>query len=246
VVAFSNSPGQMGLGAEGKIFLSDFGGFFHLIDPVTATRTLMNPGARAPQSSGNGADFNPWTNQVAVIAGGGGTPRETHVFDHATITWLTLGNSPGSFTGIGTGVAAVTTRPFANYGKGCVNMAGGEPRCGSTGLPALGSTSFAVTVRSAEPSFPAVLMLGASRTTWLGLNLPLDLTGAGAPGCTLAVAPLLFLTTVSDPSGSASVPVSIPNDPALDGAALFSQWLLFSTVNTAGFITSDGGQVRLR
>ena len=134
---------------------------------------------------------------------------------------------------------------FFAYGQGCPGSGSLVPAIGHTGTVALGSTSFAVTAGNALGGAPALLALGASNASWLGIPEALALGG----GCNIYQAIALafaFGLSGSGPGGGAvSVPLAIPNNPALAGASLYLQWLIVDPAAPNGFgvVTTQGAQV---
>lgn len=100
------------------------------------------------------------------------------------------------------------------YGTGCAGTSG-VPRGQWASLPQIGSATFAVGFDAAQASTPAVLALGA---------VPLDLTLPG--GCRLLVDMLVTVGTFADATGAGAVPLAIPNQLGLLGAALYGQWFI--------------------
>ena len=86
----------------------------------------------------------------------------------------------------------------------------------------------------------AVLVSGASNTTWSGGSLPAPFPGA--PGCDLLVDPVVLDMRITP---NASVSFSVPNNVALEGAELFHQWGVLDAVNSAGIVLSNGGRARI-
>jgi len=122
---------------------------------------------------------------------------------------------------------------------------GAAPVLGNTGLPRLGS-NFSFDLSGALPNAPSFLINGLSTTTWGLIPLPLDLTRAGAAGCKLLVSFDLVSATVSDATGAASVPFSLPNDARLIGFKLHGQWMtLDKPANGLGLAFSNGGTATL-
>jgi hypothetical protein len=73
---------------------------------------------------------------------------------------------------------------------------------------------------------------------------PLDLTLAGAPGCTLNVNPELVEVLFGDVSGNADYVLAIPGVPALAGAVLFLQPAKWDfTVNALGIQTGNWARI---
>ena len=70
--------------------------------------------------------------------------------------------------------------------------------------------------------------MGVSRSSWLGLPLPFDLTPAGIPGCLLHQSADVTIA-LGAPNGTGLVPwsIAIPNNPLLLGSEL-ADALLFT------------------
>jgi hypothetical protein len=90
---------------------------------------------------------------------------------------------------------------------------------------------------------PAFLTIGASSSSFQGIPLPFDLSGIGAPGCsvyndwTLVVAGM----TSPGPAGAVTTVIPIPNDEALAGSTHYSQYLFVSPgANALGVFTTNG------
>jgi hypothetical protein len=120
-------------------------------------------------------------------------------------------------------ILSITSLP-AVFGAGCGSPA---PTLGYRGVP-IASTTFTPEISGAAPSSPAVMAVGLSNTVFIGLGIPLpfDLSGFG-PGCNLLVSPDGTIFAVTDTSGAASVPVTMPPLPFV-GLNLYFQWLVFA------------------
>ena len=111
------------------------------------------------------------------------------------------------------------------------------------GLPAIGRP-FQVRFGLTRPRSPAGLLLGFSRTLWSGLTLPLDLTGLGAPGCTLLASPDLVIFTSTDWLGTGRMDLSLPRDPVLVRNRLFLQGMVLDPpANPAGLAWTPGLEI---
>lgn len=131
---------------------------------------------------------------------------------------------------------------FATFGNSC-GPRGVAPLLQGTGLPILGKT-YSVDVRSTAQNFPVVLTLGASKTSFGAIRLPADLTGAGAPGCTLLCSAELTGVAVIGSNGFAKFPFAVPQNSALLGVRFFHQgWLVNSIVNRLGIAFSNAAEV---
>jgi hypothetical protein len=72
-----------------------------------------------------------------------------------------------------------------------------------------------------------------SRTSWLGLPLPFELTPAGIPGCQLhQSAEVTLALTAPGGTGLVPWPIAIPASPPLVGSELYFQAL---TIELPGF-----------
>jgi hypothetical protein len=122
--------------------------------------------------------------------------------------------------------------PVAAYGSGCEGLAAGWQN-----TPYTGATQFALTLSGAPGAGPALLWLGLSNTSWAGLPLPLDLTGLGAPGCSLlaSIDTVYFGTTTV--AGAAAIPIAVPH-PGPIGLPVYAQWLA-PAGNPAGWAVSN-------
>ncbi|MAE77141.1 MAG: hypothetical protein CMJ85_09755 [Planctomycetes bacterium] len=119
--------------------------------------------------------------------------------------------------------------------------AAGVPALGVTGLPKLGTT-FSVTLTNAKASTAALLITGVSNKLWGAFRLPLDLTGAGAPGCWLLVSFDLNVSLLTSTTGTAKISFPIPNNPVLGGLVFHNQWaVLDPPANALDLVFSNGG-----
>jgi hypothetical protein len=129
---------------------------------------------------------------------------------------------------------------FTAYGSGCPGSNGVPQLAATPGqLPWLGTT-LGLTVTPVPGAF--FVFLGASRTSWLGLPLPLDLGFPGLPGCALAASPDVTLAGVGN-GGVGQLALQIPARPEFLGAVLFTQALLPDAAVVA--VVSNGGEFRL-
>jgi hypothetical protein len=87
----------------------------------------------------------------------------------------------------------------------------------------------------------AMLLIGANDKSFGGVPLPFDLTASGAPGCFLYNDWLLLVPFVSPNDGRITIPVQLPNDPALVWSTHYSQFLWVDALaNNLGVFTSNG------
>lgn len=130
-----------------------------------------------------------------------------------------------------------------NYNILCCGQATGAiPVLGNVGVPSI-STPFRVTLDKAIPNRPALLILGFSDQSWLSIPLPLDLTPAGANGCSLLTGFEFANAIVSDASGQGSFQYAFPNDKNLIGVVFYNQFGVFdSPANSLGLVFSNGAK----
>jgi hypothetical protein len=114
------------------------------------------------------------------------------------------------------------------FGSACRGGAG-APHLAS-GVPYLGASSFSLDVRDARPGAACAFALAATRGR-------IDL----GRGCEFLLgAPLASHVTGVDAHGFATMPLSIPDDPALRGATIFAQAVLLAPGGGAGLAVSAG------
>lgn len=111
------------------------------------------------------------------------------------------------------------------FGIGCGSPS--SPVIASVGAPIVNS-EFGVTLTNAGATKPALLVLGASKTTWLTLNLPLDLQIFGYSGCPLNVSLDLTFPAATDTNGDAAIRFPVPQTTA----TVYWQWLIFENAST--------------
>ena len=87
--------------------------------------------------------------------------------------------------------------------------------------PWIGET-FALGLANVPAGQPAALVLGASRTTWGPVSLPLALAFVGMPGCSLLVS-LDVVVPFATATGMGTLPLAVPNQVSLLGASFYCQ-----------------------
>jgi Tol biopolymer transport system component len=107
-------------------------------------------------------------------------------------------------------------------GAGCPGSAG-TPLHTATGTPEIGG-SVQYALASAPGNAPAAAIFGLSDTYWDAVPLPFDFAAIGAPGCLLRVAPTVLDFGLTQPDGTLVQTLAFAHEPALLGAALFSQF----------------------
>lgn len=112
------------------------------------------------------------------------------------------------------------------YGVGTVG-ATGEPIL-SNGPAIVGNAGFSMSIGSARPSATAFLLLSTARSaTSTGILVDLTPTSLLTP---IANLPIAF----TDPAGSATTVLPIPNLPTLNGFAFFAQWAVLDPTGQFG------------
>ena len=158
-----------------------------------------------------------------------------------------------------------TSGSFATFGSISCAGSNGPPSISASGSPDIGTT-YAVSLQSAAASTQAFLFLGASRTRWHNLELPMSFrsfygsatsgqhatssvesdgdrpTRAGSSGCFLWASGETVLPTVTSALGSVTVDVSIPNDPTLVSGETYLTWVVSDPAapNPHKLTTSNG------
>jgi PKD repeat protein len=139
---------------------------------------------------------------------------------------------PAEIAALAAGAQAATT---TNYGVGCPGSQPAAPRAGSAGgAPAIGNSTYTVTVAGAEPGAIGLALLGLYQNQLgaAGGALPLDVSFLGlgfAPGCNLEVGEVLATPLVIlSPTGGGSVGLPIPAVPSLAGSHFHAQWAVLS------------------
>jgi hypothetical protein len=104
----------------------------------------------------------------------------------------------------------------------------------------LGTTT-TFSLSNATVNSPYLFFVGAELEKPYGQTAPFDLAPFGAPGCPLWNTADITLNGTTTASGTASIPVPIPNNPALSGKEVGIQMLVLSPgYNPAGVTTSNG------
>lgn len=131
--------------------------------------------------------------------------------------------------------ASILPGSWVVSGAGCTGSNGLVPEVGFGNEPLINST-LSAELEHAAPFAPAGLVLG------IALPSPIDLTGFGAPGCQVLCGALASTSTLTDMTGSATIGLPIPNDPALRCATICSQWAVVdSGANSLGIVLSASG-----
>lgn len=154
---------------------------------------------------------------------GGGNPlcTDLQVFGHTSLAALRFG------------LFAEGLAHDATFGVAC-----GGLEHGTTVSTLLATHALA----GAPPDAPLALLIGFDFDRAAGLPLPIDLTALGAPGCELALDPVLALRTFADAAGAASL--EVPIEAAPPGAFYGAQWIAVQPgLNSLGAVTSRSSVV---
>ncbi|MEY4828850.1 MAG: hypothetical protein RLZZ562_646 [Planctomycetota bacterium] len=130
-----------------------------------------------------------------------------------------------------------TPGTLSYFGTAGCTGSNGTPFHNTTGTGEIGD-AMNFTVNSIPSPTLAVLLLGFQTVSYNGVPLPLDLAIVGAPGCVLrhdaAITEAIFA------SGSAQRVITLPNDPGMIGADVYSQFLIADApANTFGWTISN-------
>jgi hypothetical protein len=147
------------------------------------------------------------------------------------------------FNGPPTWNGPFTTQPW-NYNIICCGGTGAVPILSTAQLPKIGG-NFPLDLTKARASTIGVLILASSITQWGPFKLPLDLTNAGAGGCSLLASLDFLLPAPTDGQGNATFTLPIPNDSKLLGVVFHNQCMVSDTVNALGWVFSNGGSAKI-
>ncbi|MHC4899998.1 MAG: hypothetical protein ACYTGW_23145, partial [Planctomycetota bacterium] len=119
------------------------------------------------------------------------------------------------------------------------------PVMSSTDTPTLGQ-KFNITLNAAFPNTTAILMVGASNTTWSGGNLPFNLAVIGGGTCVLYVSLDALLSYPTSATGSATASLTAPTNKTLLGAKVYVQYAVIDPkANPFGHVTTNAATVVL-
>jgi hypothetical protein len=152
-----------------------------------------------------------------------------------TISYLDDTWGHGDFTG--------QAASFTPFGQGCPGTVGVPAHGVALGRPAVG-TVYTLKGDNLPPAHVTILWLGYSNTNFLGTPLPFDLGAVGLPNCSLFVSgedAALLLNL----AGTATWPLTIPNNPLLNGVRVYTQIGVLDAVNPLGLIVSNALDSRL-
>lgn len=124
------------------------------------------------------------------------------------------------------------------FGAGCASPGNSAPDLGAIGTPQIGTTQI-VTADNVAANGLGIFVFGLSKTDYLGNPLPLSLGG----GCQFLVAGDLLEPLVIPATGPAAIALPIPNDLALRGTVLYTQYAQYDVNSpaTIPYVVSEGG-----
>jgi len=133
---------------------------------------------------------------------------------------------------------------FVNYGTACAGSNGSPTLRAATGSRPKVGTGFTYSLGNLPTTpGPVTVMIGASRTTYLSLPLPFDLTAINMPGCRLYAGADLTATGVNT-GGTGLAVLAIPSSPALLGQAVYTQaFVVDPGANGFGATLTDAAQL---
>lgn len=128
---------------------------------------------------------------------------------------------------------------FVTFEVGCVGT-NGTPSLLASGIPATGN-AVSLDLTGGAGSQPATLALGASKTTWNGVPLPVDLSPLGAPGCRILTGATISIAAGTNSLGQLSQTIRFPSLGSIVGLTFYTQaWLLDPGANALGLTVSNG------
>jgi len=131
-----------------------------------------------------------------------------------------------------------------SFGPGCGSLTAQQATISLSSLIRPGYSS-TMTIADLPPGRNALLMAGTSKTSWNGLNLPVDLTPWNMPGCQLLVAADILLPFPTG-NGTYSATFTMPLVPSLSGRELHLQVMAEQpTANPAALQMSRGFTTRV-
>jgi hypothetical protein len=96
-----------------------------------------------------------------------------------------------------------------------------------------------VNLGKAAANAPCALIIGAARAN-------IDLSGLGAPGCTLLAATNITLPTKADATGAAVTSLKVPNNSYYVAKKLAFQWAVIDAkANRLGVALTSGGEATI-
>jgi len=158
--------------------------------------------------------------------------------------------SPYHFqSGVG-GVGRVTVHSLTvtglatPFGTSCAGSLAQTPQFGTSALPRLGQT-FDLRITQAPGNTVVAFAQGLSNTLAGAVPLPIDLGALGAPGCALLTSTDVVQGGITNGSGGAILPFTVPTTPALAGFRWYAQGAVLTSANALGVLTTNGIELRV-
>lgn len=130
------------------------------------------------------------------------------------------------------------------FGHGCLGRAG-VPTLVGTGDAVVGGT-ITMRVSRLEPHAPGMLFFGLSSETYASLRLPFPLSYIGMEGCMFYTSVEAQFGLTSSGDGRVDYSFTVPDDPTLLGASLYSQYVSTAPgANTLGLTASNAGMLQV-
>lgn len=219
-------------------------GFGFVYDEVRA-RTVLFSGYAAPSQPDDTWEWDGtnWLNR-GPLAKPSGRSGQAMSYSFALKRVLLYGGWDGSLNGETWIYETPQVARWALYGKACSARTAGRPQLAvvEPNLPWIGS-SVEMSVRVVPTNTPVAMILGFSQNMWGAFRLPLDLTGLGAPGCTLYQA-VDLITPATTNGNEARWSLPIPNNASLARQNAYVQALVVdATTNAFGAVFTQGAQL---
>ena len=136
---------------------------------------------------------------------------------------------------------------YTSFCAGCPGTAGRTPALGGSGTPEIGN-AISWRTTNAAANAGAVLYIGASRSSYNGLRLPLNLGFIGmGPLCNLCVSVDVSIGFATNGSGAGAVGLTIPNSTGLISSDVYTQAAIvdFGAGTTVPIVHSNALDTRI-
>lgn len=130
------------------------------------------------------------------------------------------------------------------FGTSCAGSLAQTPQFSTSALPRLGQT-FDLRITQAPGNTVVAFAQGLSNTVAGAVPLPIDLGALGAPGCALLTSTDVVQGGVTNGSGGAILPFTVPTTPALAGFRWYAQGAVLTSANALGVLTTNGIELRV-